>query len=141
MTGEPAGAAGPRPRRGLVYVIQKHHATHLHYDLRLEQGGVLKSWAIPKEPPLKPGEKRLAVEVEDHPLEYASFHGSIPKGEYGGGSVAIWDHGTYEPIETNPRMREFVLHGQKLKGTFVLVLLRPREGEKRKNWLFFKTKT
>lgn len=140
LTPEPSGSRIGRAGGGLVYSIQKHQATHLHYDLRLEEGGVLKSWAIPKEPPRLPGEKRLAVETEDHPLDYAFFQGRIPEGEYGAGSVAVWDRGTYEPIETKPGFRMVGLRGKKLKGTFVLVKLRPKPGDTGKNWLFLKTK-
>lgn len=140
QTPEPSGA--PRRKKGpaLLYVIQRHQASRLHFDLRLQEGSVLKSWAVPKTPPQKAGEKRLAVEVEDHPLDYGGFEGTIPEGEYGAGTVKIWDKGTYEPLETGPSKRLVSLHGRRLKGTYVLVKLQAREGEKDKNWLFFKTK-
>jgi DNA ligase D-like protein (predicted 3'-phosphoesterase) len=124
-----------------IYVIQKHDASHLHYDLRLEFDGVLKSWAIPKEPPLKTGVKRLAVQTEDHPMEYADFEGIIPKGEYGAGTVEIWDSGSFKPLKRTETKIEVVIEGQKLKGGYVLIKLKPRKGEKKDvNWLFFKMK-
>ena len=120
---------------GNIYVIQKHAATHLHYDLRLEMDGVLKSWAIPKEPPSALGVRRLAVQVEDHPVEYANFEGTIPEGEYGAGTVEIWDRGTYKLIERKEDKLIVEINGKKLKGIYVLLRFRDQ-----KNWLFFKKK-
>jgi DNA ligase D-like protein (predicted 3'-phosphoesterase) len=120
---------------GKIYVIQKHAATHLHYDLRLEMDGVLKSWAIPKEPPTTPNVRRLAVQVEDHPIEYANFEGAIPEGEYGAGNVEIWDRGTYKRIDRKEDKLIIEIYGKRLKGTYVLVRFKDR-----KNWLFFKKK-
>jgi DNA ligase D-like protein (predicted 3'-phosphoesterase) len=120
---------------GDIYIIQRHAATRLHYDLRLEMDGVLKSWAVPKEPPLRPGVRRLAVQVEDHPVDYADFEGVIPKGEYGAGTVEIWDRGTYELIDKKESKLIVDIHGEKLKGTYVLVKFKGP-----KNWLFFKKK-
>lgn len=117
-----------------IYVIQEHHATHLHYDLRLEMDGVLKSWAIPKEPVDKKGVKKLAIQTEDHPLEYADFEGEIPEGLYGAGLVKIWDKGSYRLIERNEDKIVFEIFGNKLKGKFCLIKLKGKE----KNWLFFK---
>jgi bifunctional non-homologous end joining protein LigD len=140
-TGEPAGKAKPR-RGGNSYLIQKHAATRLHYDLRLEHDGVLKSWAVPKGPSLNPSEKRLAVEVEDHPLEYGTFEGTIPKGEYGGGTVILWDRGTWTP-KADPELGfskghlKFGLQGKKLRGGWALVRMRGRDGSD-KNWLLIK---
>lgn len=118
-----------------IYVVHKHQATHLHWDLRLEMGGTLKSWAVPKEPPTEKGVKRLAVQVEDHPLDYATFQGTIPKGEYGAGNVEIWDSGTYKLLDKKPNKIIFEIKGKRLMGTYCL--LRFKED---KNWLFFKTK-
>src|SRR5262249_46527051 len=131
-------------RGGHAFVIQKHAATRLHYDLRLELDGVMKSWAVTRGPSLVPGEKRLAVQVEDHPIEYNSFEGTIPKGEYGGGSVVIWDRGAWEP-ESDPHKGlakghlDFRLEGKKLHGLWHLVRMRRRPGEKRDNWLLIKS--
>lgn len=119
--------------KGNIYVIQKHAATHLHYDLRLEMDGVLKSWAIPKEPPTTSGVKRLAVQVEDHPVGYANFEGTIPEGEYGAGTVEIWDKGFYNLIDRKEDKLVVEIHGEKLRGTYVLVRFKNK-----KNWLFFK---
>lgn len=119
----------------LRFVIHRHDASHLHWDLRLEINGVLKSWAVPKEPPRTKGVKRLAIEVEDHPLDYATFEGTIPEGNYGAGKVEIWDNGTFELIKKTPKEIEFKLKGKKMKGTFVLIKTKYGKGN---NWLFFK---
>ncbi len=120
------------------FVIHEHHARNLHWDLRLEMNGVLKSWAVPKSPPTAKGTKRLAIKVEDHPLDYANFKGKIPKGQYGAGEVKIWDKGKYEIIEKKQKSMKFKLHGKKLKGEYVLV--KTSYGAKPgKSWLFFKT--
>jgi bifunctional non-homologous end joining protein LigD len=140
-TPEPRGRAGKRG--GDAFVVQKHAATRLHYDLRLELDGVMKSWAVTRGPSLVPGEKRLAVQVEDHPIEYNSFEGTIPKGQYGGGTVLIWDHGRWAP-EFDPHKGlakghlEFTLDGKKLSGRWHLVRMQRRRGEKRDNWLLIK---
>jgi len=120
---------------GAIYVIQKHAATHLHYDLRLEMGGVLKSWAVPKEPPTSPGIRRLGVQVEDHPLDYAKFEGTIPEGEYGAGEVEIWDKGTYKLIDRKENKLVININGSKLRGIYMLVRFKAD-----KNWFFFKKK-
>ncbi|NHV99680.1 MAG: hypothetical protein HA496_08585 [Thaumarchaeota archaeon] len=124
-------------RRKPIYVVQKHAATHLHYDLRLEMDGVLKSWAIPKEPEDKPGVKRLAIQVEDHPLEYSEFEGVIPEGQYGAGRVEKWDYGDYELVKKTDRSIEVEIHGNRLNGRFILTKF-DRAGENA--WLFFKKK-
>ena len=113
------------------FVVQKHHASHLHYDLRLEMDGVLKSWAIPKEPPVEPGIKRLAIGVENHGLSYINFEGVIPEGMYGAGSVEIWDKGEYTLLEKTPHKVEVYLKGEKLRGYYSLVKFKD-------NWLFLK---
>jgi len=118
----------------LRFVIQKHQATLLHYDFRLEMDGVLKSWAVPKEPPTKSGVKRLAVQVEDHALDYINFEGTIPEGMYGAGTVEIWDKGTYTLKTRKENKIEISLQGSKLKGDYVLIRFR------NKNWLFFRKK-
>jgi bifunctional non-homologous end joining protein LigD len=120
------------------FVIHKHYASHLHYDFRLEMEGVLKSWAIPKGPPIESTEKRLAVLVEDHPLEYIDFEGDIPNGGYGAGQVLIWDKGTYELQEKKVDKISFSLEGEKLKGNFTL--LRLKKGKKGNEWLLLKHK-
>lgn len=143
-TPEPKGRVIKRKHGDLTYVIQKHAASRLHYDFRLELNGVLLSWAVPKGPSLDPGEKRLAVEVEDHPLEYGSFEGTIPKGQYGGGSVLLWDRGTWTPlVDPHEGLRrgklEFELHGKKLSGNWALIRMGGRGDEKgKKNWLLIK---
>lgn len=120
-----------------LYVIQEHHATNLHWDLRLEMGGVLKSWAIPKQPPRTKGIKRLAIQVPDHLRSYAKFQGTIPEGQYGAGRVEIWDKGTFKLIGKTPKKIEVELKGTKLRGRYVLV--KTNYGAKpEKSWLFFK---
>ena len=135
-TKEPSGEIKETGKH--IYAIQKHQASHLHWDLRLEFDGVLKSWAIPKEPPTQEGEKRLAVETEDHPVDYANFEGTIPKGEYGGGTVEMWDRGTFTTLERTQDKILFDIRGQKLSGLYYLVRF-PKTGPK--NWLFFKKKS
>ncbi|WP_045836015.1 non-homologous end-joining DNA ligase [Hyphomicrobium sp. 99] len=145
-TAEPSGAANVRPAKYLRFVIQKHDATRLHYDFRLELDGVFKSWAVTKGPSIDPKDKRLAVEVEDHPLDYGDFEGTIPKGQYGGGTVMLWDRGFWQPIgDESPEEQlrkgelKFILAGDKLKGSWVLVRMKTdRTGGKRTNWLLIK---
>jgi bifunctional non-homologous end joining protein LigD len=126
VTSEPKGESTSKHKK-LIYVIQKHQARNLHYDFRLEWNGVLLSWAVPKGPSLDPSVKRLAMHVEDHPIEYATFEGVIPEGEYGGGTVMVWDRGTWEPEVPNVDEAlthgelKFRLEGRKLKGSWVLV--------------------
>ncbi len=130
---------------GQSFVVQKHEASHLHYDFRLELDGVLKSWAVAKGPSVDPAVKRLAVETEDHPLTYGDFEGTIPKGQYGGGTVMVWDQGTWEPTE-DPRQGfkagrlKFALHGEKMKGLWALVRMKRRPQDRRPNWLLIKDK-
>jgi DNA ligase D-like protein (predicted 3'-phosphoesterase) len=124
-----------------IFVVQKHDASHLHYDFRLELDNVLKSWAVPKTPPTDPGVKRLAVQTDDHPLSYADFEGTIAEGLYGAGTVEIWDRGTFKPEKREESTIVFELEGTKLKGTYVLLKLKPGgtyKGEN--NWLLFKKK-
>ena len=135
-TPEPLGTVGSAGERQ-AFVVQEHHARRLHYDLRLEKNGVLKSWAVPKGMPEKPGDKRLAVETEDHPLDYRNFEGTIPEGHYGAGTVKIFDDGTYETKVWNEKMVEFTLHGHRLHGRFVLARFE-KAGEKQ--WLLLKAK-
>ncbi len=134
-TPEPPGVAGQPAGESLHFVVHKHEASHLHWDLRLEMDGVLKSWAVPKEPPLEPGIRRLAVQVEDHPLDYGSFEGAIPEGEYGAGTVEIWDNGRYELQKRQTDKIEFSLVGKAMNGPYVLVHTRG------KNWILLKRKT
>ena len=141
-TPEPKGARA-RAKSGHSFVIQKHDARRLHYDFRLEVDGVLRSWAVTRGPSLVPGEKRLAVHVEDHPLEYGGFEGTIPKGEYGGGTVIVWDRGTWKPVgDADAGYRkghmEFELDGEKLHGRWHLIRMHGRPREKRENWLLIK---
>lgn len=139
---EPRAKIKRKKKAQLIFVVQKHHARALHYDFRLEVDGVLKSWAIPKEPTTDPKVKRLAIQVEDHPYDYKDFEGTIPAG-YGAGTVEIWDEGTYEVLDEKKSMKaglktggiHIVLHGKKLKGTFHLIRLKT---SKKTEWLFFK---
>jgi len=132
-TGEPEGKV-KEGGKGAIYVIQRHQATHLHFDFRLEKDGVLKSWAVPKEPPTEKGVKRLAMEVEDHPIEYANFEGEIPEGEYGAGTVQIWDKGTYVAEKWDKKEIIVNLNGSKLNGRYFLIRFKKEENA----WLFFK---
>ncbi|MDH6251155.1 bifunctional non-homologous end joining protein LigD [Chryseobacterium sp. H1D6B] len=149
-TSEPKGKA-KKSKDKLIFVIQRHAATRLHYDFRLEMEGVLKSWAVPKGPSLDPNDKRLAMMVEDHPYDYKDFEGNIPEGNYGAGQVEVWDSGTYEPLEENGSVSDekellkelksgslkFTLHGKKLKGEFALVKMKNSEENA---WLLIKHK-
>ncbi len=146
-TAEPEGKVKKRASKQCLFVIQEHAASHLHFDFRLEVDGVLKSWAIPKGPSLDPAIKRLAVETEDHPMEYAQFEGIIPKGQYGGGTVMVWDIGTYENVKEEHDISmeqsyeegriEVILHGKKLHGAFALIHTH-RPNDKGRQWIFFK---
>jgi bifunctional non-homologous end joining protein LigD len=147
VTSEPSGSGPKRTgsKTALAYVIQKHQASHLHYDFRLEWNGVLLSWAIPKGPSLDPSVKRLAAAVEDHPVEYGSFEGVIPEGEYGGGTVMLWDSGTWTPespdVDAALRIGElkFTLYGKKLKGSWVLIRTKGGfAGSSKPQWLLIK---
>ncbi len=148
-TPEPSGAVNKKKvKEQLIFTVQRHHASHLHYDFRLELNGTLKSWAVPKGPSLNPTDKRLAMMVEDHPISYAGFEGDIPEGNYGAGHVDVWDHGTYEPIDEDGKVItatafnknlhagsiKFRMKGKKLKGDFALVHMKQDE----KTWLLIK---
>lgn len=151
-TPEPSGKE-KSSKKGLRFVVQKHDASHLHYDFRLEMEGVLKSWAVPKGPSLNPNDKRLAMMVEDHPYDYRDFEGIIPAGNYGGGTVIVWDEGTYEPLESDNLSRKdqeklllkqlyagnlkFILHGKKIQGEFALFQMKSR-GDR--SWILMKKK-
>jgi bifunctional non-homologous end joining protein LigD len=138
VTPEPAGKPGRARKKALEFVIQKHRASRLHYDFRLEHDGVMLSWAVPKGPSLDPSNKRFAMQTENHPIEYNQFEGVIPEGEYGDGTVMIWDRGTWEPEVEDVEQAlakgdlKFKLHGKKLHGSWVLVRMRPRQ------WLLIK---
>jgi bifunctional non-homologous end joining protein LigD len=146
VTPEPSGKADGKHSKNapLIYVIQKHRATRLHYDFRLEWKGTLLSWAVPKGPSLDPSVKRLAMQVEDHPVDYANFEGVIPAGEYGGGTVMVWDTGTWEPEQPDVDAAiakgdlKFTLHGKKLKGSWVLVRTHGFGGSSKPSWLLIK---
>lgn len=147
-TPEPSPKIKKTPQKKLIFVVQKHHATHLHYDFRIEMNGVLKSWAVPKGVPGKPGIRHLAINTEDHPMEYARFHGVIPEGEYGAGLVEIWDHGTFENIKKDKKTGDEIslkksfelgsieldLQGKVLKGPYALIHFKEKE------WLLIKMK-
>jgi DNA ligase D-like protein (predicted 3'-phosphoesterase) len=137
-TTEPEGAG--KSSGGSIYVIQKHDSKKLHWDLRLQMGSVLRSWAVPKEPPTEPGVKRLALPTRDHSLEYADFEGEIPKGHYGAGTVKIWDRGTFEPVEVDDKKGKIIfrMDGQRLSGVYCLIRTKTR-GDK-EQWLFFRKK-
>ncbi|WP_308005215.1 DNA polymerase ligase N-terminal domain-containing protein [uncultured Chryseobacterium sp.] len=149
-TSEPKGKT-KKSKEQLIFVIQRHAASRLHYDFRLEMDGVLKSWAVPKGPSLDPKDKRLAMMVEDHPYDYKDFEGNIPEGNYGAGQVEIWDSGTYEPLDNHSKLSDekellkelhagslkFILHGKKLKGEFALVKMKNTEEN---SWLLIKHK-
>lgn len=149
-TSEPEGKT-KKSKDKLIFVIQRHAASRLHYDFRLEMDGVLKSWAVPKGPSLNPKDKRLAMMVEDHPYDYKDFEGNIPEGNYGAGQVEIWDSGTYEPLDNHSNLSDekellkelnagslkFILHGKKLKGEFALVKMKNNEEN---SWLLIKHK-
>ena len=133
---EPKGEkGGVVDKQSSIFVIQEHAASHLHWDLRLEIGGVLKSWAVPKEPPTEKGVKRLAIHVEDHPIEYGNFEGTIPKGMYGAGNVFIWDRGEFLLEDKTDNKLTFGLIGNKMKGRYTLIKV-PKMGKN--SWLFFK---
>jgi len=132
-TPEPAPKVVKQGRNS--FVVQEHHASRLHWDFRLELDGVLKSWAVPRGPPEEPGIRRLAVEVEDHPVDYITFEGTIPAGEYGAGTVEIWDKGSFKLKRRTEDIYEFWLKGRRLKGKYNLIRF------KEKNWLIFKSKT
>ena len=145
VTAEPSGDEPVASGERLRFVIQKHAATRLHYDFRLEYEGVLLSWAVTKGPSLDPHDRRLAVQVEDHPIGYGDFEGTIPKGEYGGGTVMLWDRGYWQPegMTVAEGLRKgdlkFTLHGERLHGSYVLVRMKnDRDGGKRTNWLLIK---
>lgn len=149
-TSEPKGKT-KKSKEKLIFVIQRHAASRLHYDFRLEMEGELKSWAVPKGPSLDPKDKRLAMMVEDHPYDYKDFEGNIPEGNYGAGQVEVWDSGTYEPLEENSKLSDekellkelhagslkFILHGKKLKGEFALVKMKNTDDN---SWLLIKHK-
>jgi bifunctional non-homologous end joining protein LigD len=146
-TPEPSGRVRRSGKKAPIFVVQKHAASSLHYDFRLEIDGVLVSWAIPKGPSLNPSEKRLAVMTEDHPMDYAEFEGVIPQGHYGGGTVMVWDHGTYEVLDALPAGDQLKrgeikvrVHGHKLKGEFVLIHTgaRAADASRKKQWLLIK---
>jgi len=142
--GKVNGEGQKKSKSETIFVVQKHRATQLHYDFRLEHNGALLSWAVPKGPSLDPSVKRLAMQVEDHPIDYAQFEGTIPKGEYGGGTVMVWDIGTWTPeqLDIDAALEKgdlkFTLHGKKLHGSWVLVRTRGFGGSSKPTWLLIK---
>lgn len=145
VTPEPSGTNGASPSasEGGVFVVQRHEASRLHYDFRLELDGTLVSWAVPREPSMSIGVRRLAVRTEDHPREYAEFHGDIPEGQYGAGRVQIWDRGTWRPVGdaqeglTRGHLK-FELAGERLRGRFVMIRMKSRGDERQENWLLIR---
>ena len=144
-TAEPAGKVARKRAKSLIFMVQKHDATRLHFDFRLELQGTLKSWAVTRGPSLDPADNRLSVRTEDHPMSYATFEGTIPKGEYGGGTVMLWDRGTWEPLPGKDPVKtlaeghlHFTLHGERMKGEWVMFRLKPRAKEKNENWILKK---
>ncbi|MRS05699.1 3'-phosphoesterase [bacterium] len=137
-TSEPPASGDEISSGKSIFVVQRHDATNLHYDFRLEMDGVLKSWAVPKEPPKKAGIKRLAIETEDHPLGYENFEGEITEGQYGAGKVEIWDKGNFELLKRSDKEIIVTLHGEELEGEYVLI--KTKYGKDDKGWLFFKKK-
>jgi bifunctional non-homologous end joining protein LigD len=144
-TAEPAGTAAPKRAKDRIFMVQKHAATRLHFDFRLELEGTLKSWAVTRGPSLDPADNRLAVRTEDHPMSYATFEGTIPKGEYGGGTVMLWDRGTWEPLPGKDPVKtlaeghlHFTLHGERMRGEWVMFRLKPRGKERHENWILKK---
>jgi DNA ligase D-like protein (predicted 3'-phosphoesterase) len=135
-THEPLASDSQESSDKPIFVVQRHEARNLHYDFRLEMDGVLKSWAVPKQPPKKAGVKRLAIQTEDHPLAYADFEGEIPAGEYGAGKVEIWDKGTFELHKREDKEIVVTLYGEELKGDYFLI--RTKYGKEGNGWLFFK---
>ena len=147
FTKTPEPAPAPAARAGQRFFVQRHNASHLHYDFRLEIDGTLKSWAVPKGPSLDPTLKHFAAMVEDHPLDYGDFEGNIPKGSYGGGSVMLWDRGTFQLIGDDPAAAQiergdlkFRLHGEKLNGTWALVRMKVSGSKRANEWLLIKKK-
>ena len=144
-TAEPAGKAAAKRAKDLIFMVQKHDATRLHYDFRLELEGTLKSWAVTRGPSLDPADNRLAVRTEDHPMSYATFEGTIPKGQYGGGTVMLWDRGTWEPHPDKDPVKtlkeghlHFTLHGERMQGEWVMFRMKPRGKERNENWILKK---
>lgn len=146
-TKEPKGSKKNKSNSDLIFVIQKHNASRLHYDFRLEWDGVLLSWAVPKGPSYNTKDKRLAIEVEDHPYDYKDFEGTIPEGEYGAGTVMLWDEGTWKPQENHDFNKgledgniKIEINGKRLKGRWALIRMKKKPKDKQNNWLLIKEK-